>query len=90
MLKNTVLGVLVGAVICFASHVAWADVGQIKIYKSAFPDSKPKCINCHVDEKPKKEDGKHEPNEYGKKLAAAKTGEKPDAETYKAVGPIAN
>lgn len=64
-----------------------ANIEQIKEYKKAFPDEKPKCGHCHVDDKPKKEAGAHDPNEYGKKVIAAKQAEKPDAETYKAVGP---
>ncbi len=61
-----------------------ADPEQIKVYKKAFPDSKPKCISCHVDEKPKKEDGKHELNAYGLKVMAI--AEKPTEETYKQAG----
>ena len=68
------------------SPTAWANVKQIKAYKETFPDEKPKCAHCHVDEKPKKEDGRHELNEYGKKVLKAKTGETPDAETYRNAG----
>ena len=63
----------------------WADVKQIKLYKEAFPDEKPKCACCHVSEKPKKEEGQHDLNEYGKKVRAIK--EAPDADTYKQAGP---
>ena len=63
---------------------AWADIKQTKIYKEAFPDEKPKCACCHVDKKPSKEDGKHELNEYGKKVKALAS--EPVAETYKAAG----
>ena len=64
---------------------AFANVKQIKAYKEAYPDTKPKCIHCHTIEKPKKEDGKHDLNEYGKKVKAIK--EVPDSETYKQAGP---
>ncbi|OGW90866.1 MAG: hypothetical protein A3D28_06095 [Omnitrophica bacterium RIFCSPHIGHO2_02_FULL_63_14] len=67
---------------------AWANVKQIKAYKEAFADEKPKCAGCHVSEKPKKEAGEHEMNEYGKKVLAAKAAESPDVETYKQVGKI--
>ena len=63
---------------------AWANVKQIKAYKEAFPEEKPKCIHCHVSEKPKKEAGEHELNDYGKKVKQLR--EEPDTETYKAAG----
>lgn len=62
---------------------AQADLPQVKLYKEAYPDAKPKCINCHTAAVPKK-DGDHELNDYGKKVKA--TDEKPTAETYKKVG----
>ncbi len=82
--------------IVFAAFILWtipahADMAQIKAYKEAYPDSTPKCINCHVDKMPKKDDGAHEGNDYGNaivKAAKAKGLEKPDASTYKAQGPI--
>ena len=49
----------------------WANVGQIKLYKAAYPDEKPKCSCCHVDEKPKK-DGPNGLNEYGNKVKSIK------------------
>lgn len=63
---------------------AWATMDQAKLYKEAFGVEKPKCAGCHVDKLPKKDDGKHALNEYGKKLTAVK--EVPDLETYKQVG----
>ena len=68
----------------FVSGLASANLEQAKIYKEAFPDEKPKCTNCHVSKMPKKEDGKHDWNEYGQKVRKVK--EKPDVETYKTVG----
>ncbi len=65
---------------------AQASLKEIKNYKEAFPDTKPKCINCHKDEKPKKEDGQHDPNEYGE--AVLSTDKEPTADTYKKVGKI--
>ncbi len=64
---------------------AFADVKQIKIYKEAYPDSKPKCAHCHVDTTPKKEDGKHDLNDYGKKVKAI--AETITADNYKQAGP---
>ena len=63
-----------------------ANVEQLKVYKKAF-DDKPKCIHCPVDEKPKKDSGLHELNEYGKKVMQAAGDETPTEETYKAIGP---
>ena len=69
----------------FVSGLAFANLDQVKANKAAFPDEeKPKCTTCHVDKIPKKDDGKHEWNEYGQKLRKVK--EKPDVETYKTVG----
>jgi|GEM_PF-991971 len=63
--------VLAGASVFMFSTAAQANLNMIKAYKEAFPDAHPKCINCHVDEKPKKEDGQHDNNEYGKAAKAA-------------------
>ena len=69
----------------FVSGIAFANLGQVKIYKEAFPDAeKPKCTACHVDKMPKKEDGKHDWNEYGQKVRKVKA--TPDVDTYKTVG----
>ncbi len=68
----------------FAS-VSCADIAQIKAYKEAYPDSKPKCIDCHAAALPKK-DGDHELNDYGKKVKAL--ADKPTAENYKKAGSI--
>ncbi len=77
---------------------ARADVAEMKKYKEAFPETKPKCINCHVAELPKKEEAAHEWNDYGKAVMAqvAKDGIKgdeadeprPTPETYTRVGKI--
>jgi len=74
---------------------AQADMKMIKAYKEAYPDAKPKCIECHVVALPKKADGEHEMNDYGKaviaqatKEAAAKAEVMPTADTFKKVGPI--
>ncbi|MBF0121843.1 MAG: hypothetical protein HQL21_00365 [Candidatus Omnitrophica bacterium] len=72
---------------------ARADIKEIKKYKEAFPETKPKCIECHVAALPKKDDGQHENNDYGKAVLAeaqkeeAKEAE-PTVETYKKVGKI--
>ena len=63
---------------------AAANVKMIKAYKEAYPDEKPKCQHCHVDEKPKKEDGKHDLNEYGKKVI--EISKEPSSEVYKKLG----
>ncbi len=80
--------VIVGAVLFILNGIipAHADLKEIKKYKEAFPEAKPKCIECHVQEKPKKDDGQHELNEYGNAVKAK--AEEITAETYKAVGKI--
>lgn len=67
------------------SAPASATIEQGKAYKAVFGE-KPKCVHCHVDEKPKKE-GDHELNDYGKKVMAAAGESEPTEDTYKAVGP---
>lgn len=78
----------VGFFICLLSFLmagtVFADVAQIKAYKTAFPDEKPACVDCHVDKTPKKDDGMHDLNAYGAKVKKIK--EAPDAESYKAAG----
>lgn len=89
--KLTMLSALTILFLLSSLPMAFANVKQIKAYKEAFPDTKPKCVHCHVDEKPKKEDGAHEWNDYGKKvkeLAVAAKKESADADTYKEAGPI--
>ena len=72
----------------FWSLPAHAGLAQIKAYKETYPDAKPKCIDCHADKMPKKDDGAHELNEYGKAVLKAAGTDKPGADTYKKVGPI--
>jgi hypothetical protein len=73
---------------------AQANMKEMKIYKEAYPDAKIKCIDCHVDAMPKKDDGKHEMNAYGKAVTAesqkagAKSDVIPTVDTYKKVGKI--
>lgn len=64
--------------------LAMANVEQVKLYKIAYPDAKPKCAFCHVDKLPKKDEGLHEPNAYGKKVREAAT--EITADIYKQVG----
>lgn len=78
----TVLAVLFAIVL---GSIASADVAQIKAYKEAYPDAKPKCIDCHTVAIPKK-DGDHGLNEYGNKVKAL--AEKPTVEEYKKAGSI--
>ncbi len=71
----------------FAVINAGADMNQVKVYKEAFPEEKPKCNYCHIDALPKKDPGKHDLNEYG--LKAKGTLESPTVETYKSLGSAA-
>lgn len=72
-------------VLIFVSvSMALANFQQYKDYKGAFPDGKPTCATCHAVAFPKKAEGQHEMNAYGKKvLEINKT---PTVETYKTAG----
>ena len=92
MKKGMIL--LIGLGVVLWMTMAQAGMKDMKIYKEAYPDATTKCINCHVDAMPKKDDGKHEWNAYGKAVIAEaqKAGAKPDisptVDTYKKVGKI--
>ena len=86
-LKRVILIAVAGV---FLPELAFATLDTAKLYKSAFgTDEKPKCITCHVSKLPKKEDGKHDLNDYGTKLKDAKDPAKEtiDEATLKKVGP---
>jgi len=82
---------LILAAIMLGAGLAQADMAQRKAYIATFPDATPKCIDCHADKMPKKDDGAHDPNAYGKAVIDAARAAKldvPTADTYKAVGKI--
>ncbi len=85
-LRINVMSFLAGIFILAGVNTAGANTDQIKIYKNVFPGSAPKCINCHVDKLPKKDEGKHDLSAYGLKIKAA--GEEISEESYKKVGAI--
>jgi hypothetical protein len=80
------MGFLAGAFFFIGVKTAGANMNQIKIYKKTFPGSAPKCINCHVDKLPRKDDGKHDLGAYGLRVKDA--GEEISEESYKKVGAI--
>ena len=84
--SNILMAVIAGLFLLAGIIPAQADLKEIKKYKEAFPESKPKCIECHAQEKPKKDDGQHEANDYGKAVLAKS--KETTADTYKAVGKI--
>ena len=96
-MKKATLAVLLGlaaGAFVFTS-VAQADMKEMKTYKEAFPEAKVKCVDCHKDAMPKKDDGKHELNAYGTAVVAEAKKEvkdaaevKPTADAYKKVGKI--
>lgn len=92
VLKKAVsFGVVTGFVVW--GTCVQASIAEKKLYQEAFPDATVKCVDCHTAAMPKKEDGEHENNAYGKAvLEAAKadaTAEaKPTVDTYKKVGTI--
>ncbi len=85
-MKAYKLVILTAAIWFFAIVSVSANMNQIKAYKEAFPDEKPKCTFCHMDAIPKKDAGRHELNAYGKKAKAARA--TPIAETYKSLGTV--
>ena len=86
--SKKIMTVVLGSILAagLSALPALADVKQIKAYKEAYPDTKPKCIWCHTSEKPKKDDGQHDLNDYGKKVKALAT--EPGAADYKTAGPV--
>ena len=84
MKKGVILSIVLGFV--FSMATAQANMKEMKAYKEAFPDAKLKCQSCHVDAMPKKDDGKHDKNDYGKALIAENP--KPTVDTYKKVGKV--
>jgi len=85
-MKKTIFLILAGLII--GTLPAYANFPQIKAYKETYPDAKPKCIDCHVDKMPKKDDGQHELNDYGKAVVKSAGTVKPTADTYKTIGKI--
>lgn len=77
---------LAGGMIFLTTSQAYANKDELKLYKEAFPGESPKCISCHKDKLPKKDDGKHDLNAYGESVL--KENPKPDVETYKKIGRI--
>lgn len=80
------VGLIFGFVFAFVvagNTLAMANVAQVKLYKAAYPDAKPKCIFCHIDKLPKKDEGMHEPSAYGKKVREAA---EITVDTYKQAG----
>jgi hypothetical protein len=79
----TGLGLVLGMV------TAQASMQDPKTYNEAYPNSKIKCIDCHVDAMPKNDKGKHNLNAYGKAVVKA-TGKAKvrTAATYKKVGKV--
>ncbi len=86
IIKGTAICVLFFAAVSMNSTIAQANVKQIKAYKEAYPDAKPKCTGCHTAAVPKKDEGMHDLNDYGKKAAGIKT--EPDAAAYTTAGSI--
>ncbi len=84
--SNIIMAVAAGLFFLAGIVPAQADIKEIKKYKEAFPESKPKCVECHLQEKPKKDDGQHEMNDYGK--AVLEKAKETTADTYKELGKI--
>src|SRR3989338_6750899 len=72
------------AVLIMGVYQAEANVDEIKVYKNAFPGSKPQCIFCHIEKIPKKDAGLHDLNAYGTKVKS--TDPEITEETFKKVG----
>lgn len=61
--------------------LSFANVDEMKVYREINPDLKPNCMYCHVDKAPKKDEGKHEFNAYGKKAVEMFMAEKTEGMT---------
>ncbi|MCA9402472.1 MAG: hypothetical protein KC897_01710 [Candidatus Omnitrophica bacterium] len=85
-MKNLSIAFAVLFIFAAVVPVAQANVKQLKVYREVYPDYKPKCNYCHVDEKPKKDDGKHDLNAYGQKLQELMNGEALTEEIIREVG----
>lgn len=81
--KAGLTGAFILIFVVLGSTLVAANMHQIKLYKTAFPGTAPKCTICHIGKMPKKEEGKHELNAYGKKIREA---QEITAETYTQVG----
>ena len=74
------------ALILSFSSASFANVKQLKTYREVYPDYKPKCNYCHIEEKPSKDEGKHELNAYGQELQKLMNGEDLTKEMVESVG----
>ena len=87
--SNSLIGLLVFGLLGAWITKAEANPEHLKMYKSVYPDEKPKCSLCHASEKPKKDEGLHELNDYGKKIKALKEApdnKMSDEDIYKTIG----
>jgi hypothetical protein len=83
---------LCGLGLVFLIATAQASMKEMKLYKEVYPDAIVKCIDCHVDTMPGKDDGNHKLNNYGKAavVEAKKTGANGilTADMYKKLGRV--
>lgn len=77
---------LVAAGLLVGSVPAEASIKMMKVYKKAFPGTKPKCLFCHAAKMPKKGDGLHDLNAYGLKVKSIE--EAPTEKAYTQVGTV--
>ncbi len=84
-ISNLLIPFFVGVFVLSLATLGRADLAQMKVYKEAFPGSKPKCIDCHTMALPKK-DGEHALNDYGNKVKAL--AETITVDEYKKAGSI--
>ena len=61
-------GIILGILMSVMATTSFANIKQLKTYRTVYPNLKPACVYCHIDEKTKKEDGAHELTPYGMKL----------------------
>ncbi len=84
--KAVAFGIVLGFV-CWVSP-AHATIGIEKAYKKVFEGAKVQCMDCHTDKLPKKEEGQHENNAYGKELLKEAAKDKVTEDVIKKVGSI--
>jgi glutamyl-tRNA reductase len=86
LMKKTIMAAMVMGAMTLSIGTSHANVKQLKTYREVYPDYKPGCVYCHLDEKPKKEDGQHELNAYGMKLKELMNGQELTADMVNSVG----
>ncbi|MCR4336990.1 MAG: hypothetical protein NUV91_04205 [Candidatus Omnitrophica bacterium] len=80
-MKIKLLFLALSAFCLMTPSLSYANLNELKAYREVNPELKADCTYCHLDEKPKKEDGKHDLNAYGLKAKETFDAEKVEGMT---------